>query len=62
MIDLESDRHPIRLADANMVFSDGKGSMRLVSSCGFKIVINHVPPRPRPYNQLPLSQLIRTGA
>jgi len=39
---LEPDRRPIRLADGKVIFSDGIGSVRFVSSCGSKIVINHV--------------------
>ena len=39
---LKSDRRPIRLADGKVIYSEGLGSIRFVSNCGYEIPIDNV--------------------
>ena len=39
---LKSDRCPIRLADGKVIYSEGLGSIRFVSECGYTITIHDV--------------------
>jgi len=36
---LKSDRRPIRLADGRVIYSEGLGSIRFLSDCGYVITI-----------------------
>ena len=40
--ELRGDRRPVRLADGMVVYSEGVGSVRFVSSCGHSVVIHDV--------------------
>jgi transposase InsO family protein len=40
--DLRPDRRPIRLADRKVIYSQGVGSIRFLSECGFLVTINNV--------------------
>lgn len=39
---LGPDRRPIRLADGKAVYSEGVGSVRFLSSCGYVVIVNDV--------------------
>jgi hypothetical protein len=39
---LKSDRRPIRLADGKVIYSEGLGSIRFLSDCGYIITIHNV--------------------
>jgi len=41
-LSLKSDRHPICLADGKVIYSEGLGSMRFLSNCGYIIAIHNV--------------------